>query len=227
MISNIHKKENTLYKKYENILNWVKDGVVNEENYKKANVKVLYILKEANGGKNKTWQDKGSKNGDLRNYLNKHANRWQTWNNVVRWQYGIENLNNDDSWKQVFRVKPNFRKEYLRHTAVINLKKLAGNQDSNMNEILKHANVNKELLKQQIALYQPNIVICGGTGNIVKEIGLFEGLDKWEKSERGVFYYTAKNKTIIVSYKHPGAREAKNKMFFDIIKTIKEAKSTE
>ena len=212
MINNIQENENTLYKKYEEVLNWVKDGVVDEENYKKASVKVLYILKEANGGKNKKWQDKGSKNGDLRNYLKNKADRWQTWNNVVRWQYGIENLNNDKSWKQVFRVTHSFRKEHLRHTAVINLKKLAGNQNSNMKQILKHAKKNIALIRQQIALYEPDVVICGGTGDIVKRIGLFEGLDKWEKSERYVSYNIVKSR-IIVNYKHPGARKAKNKMF--------------
>ena len=219
MKENIQTKENKLFEKYENILNWVKDGIINEDDFFESKVKVLYVLKEANGGKNKEW-----KNGDLRNYLSNYATRWQTWNNLVRWQFGIENINNDNSWQTIDKINVNFRKEYLRHVAIINLKKQAGSKSSNMREIFEHAKRDVKLIKSQIELYDPEIVICGGTGDIVKEIGLFEGLDKWEKSARGVSFNIAKNR-IIVSYKHPAARQSKKHMFIDIINTIKEAKS--
>jgi len=196
--------------------NWVKDGAVNPESFINSNPKVLYILKEANGGKEKDW-----KGGDLREYLNKYADRWQTWNTVARWQYAIAHLKEEIVWNSVDRISKSIRKTLLKNAVVINLKKVPGDQQSNMKEIKAFAQKDSEFIKAQISIYKPNIVICGGTGDIVKELGLLGSFFKWEKSSRGIEFCAINNITIL-NCKHPGVRISKKKIFWDVVHTLRE-----
>lgn len=68
----------------------ITDGVINEKKYNDSTLKVLYILKEVNGGEN--W--------DLREFLEK-GGQAKTWNNIARWQYGIRNQQREISWSEV------------------------------------------------------------------------------------------------------------------------------
>ena len=92
--------------------NFIPDGIVNYEIYNDRSVKVLYILKEVNGGKD--W--------DLRSFL-RNGGDWRTWNNIVRWQFGIEGEEVEKSFNNIEKVTQNIRKRYLNKIAVINLKK--------------------------------------------------------------------------------------------------------
>jgi len=88
---------------------FVIDGIVNFKKYSESKIKVLYILKEVNGG--------GSWN--LKKFLNDNGGRFQTWNNIARWQYGIENKE-QNVWDRVKNINKDFRKTQLRNIAVIN-----------------------------------------------------------------------------------------------------------
>jgi len=213
----ILEKENNLFKQWKSEdNNWVKDGVVNENEYLKYKQKVLFILKEANGGKDEKWID-----GDLRTFL-KDGARAYTWNNIVRWQYGIENINNSMSYWNI-KVDNKFRKEYLSKTAVINLKKIPGNSSSNTKEIAQFAETDKKNIIKQIDIYKPNIIICCGTGSIVKEKNIIFESIIWKHSSFGVNYFK-KDETIIIDYFHPAARKNGATLFWNLIKTIREIK---
>ena len=68
----------------------VKDGLVDAEFYLNSKYKILFLLKEVNGGKD--W--------DLRGFL-RAGGRKQTWNNVARWTKGINNIEKEISWKDL------------------------------------------------------------------------------------------------------------------------------
>lgn len=194
----------------------ITDGVVNEKKYNDSTLKVLYILKEANGGKG--W--------DLRKLLGDggHAS---TWNNIARWQYGINNYQNEISWDNVKNIDQKFRKEQLETSAVINLKKDSGGSSANSKEIWTYAWDDKDFLKKQIAIYNPDIIICCGTGEIVRERELIDkwGKDKWEKSSREVKYHIKEvgdKKQIIISFCHPAIRSNAKDKFNQLVKTIQE-----
>jgi hypothetical protein len=217
-MSSIKRQEEALFFKWRGQQrNWVKDGVVNPEIYAASNLKALYILKEANGRKEKKWE-----NGDLRAFLNE-ADRWQTWNTVARWQYAISHLKEEIDWKKINSISKSFRIALLQSIAVINLKKEPGNQQSDMQEIKAFALKDLDYIKEQISIYKPDIVICGGTGDIVKELKLLGSFFKWEKSDRDVEYCNVKNTTIL-NYKHPGVRASKQKLFWDVAHTLREAR---
>ncbi len=211
----IKEQEEALFKQWKGDANWVKDGVVSPEIFASSKLKVLYILKEANGGKEKKWTG-----GDLRAFLN-HAERWQTWNTVARWQYAISNIKNEIEWKKIDYISKSTRKKLLQGIAVINLKKVPGNRQSSMKEIEAFAQKDIDFIKLQISIYKPNIVICGGTGNIVKKLNILGTFTKWEKSKKGVEYINI-NDTTIISYVHPGVRASKHKLFWDVVYTFRE-----
>ena len=220
-MNTIKQQEEALFAKWKGAqTNWVKDGAVNPEAYAISNPKVLYILKEANGGKEKQWAG-----GDLRDLLNKPT-RWQTWNNVARWQYAIAHLEKSIDWKEVDYISKSKRTELLNNISVINLKKVPGSKQSNMNEIKSFAQKDIAFIKAQIAIYKPNIVICGGTGNIVKELKIMGSFSKWNTSKRGIEYCNL-NQTIILNFKHPGVYSAKKKLFWDVVHTLREVQQKE
>lgn len=70
----ITSNENKIFSSLrENGLAVVADGVVCEQEFLNARYKIVYILKEANGGDN--W--------DLRDFV-RDGGRAQTWNNIAR-----------------------------------------------------------------------------------------------------------------------------------------------
>ena len=207
----INKLEKLLFAKWEKRRpEMAKDGVVDEFEYVKGKVKVLYILKEVND-----W-----KNGDLRKFARDGA-RWRTWNNIARWQYGIQKY--FETGTAVFKntINHNDRKEILKTIAVLNLKKESGGASSNMGQIWNHANKDKDLLREQIELYDANVIICCGTGDIVEELQLFKNIGVFKNATNGIGF-AKNNNIIVVKYMHPQCRKSKKKLFENLFSTIKE-----
>ncbi len=199
----IQKAENILFEEWKDKRpNLVRDGLVCKDDYLSNSIKVLYILKEANGGN--TW--------DLRKFL-RNGGHWRTWNNIVRWQFGFENDNSIQRFNEVNNVSNEIRKKYLRKIAVINLKKVSGGKSSIPSQILKYSKEDKEYLKKQIKLYKPNIIICCGTGKIVNDIQIVEGIKEWKKTSNGIWYST-NEKLIIIGYYHPQQRRIKKETLY-------------
>ena len=78
-------------------------------------------------------------------------------------------------------------------------------------------------MKKQIEIYAPNIVICGGTGELVRDRELLGYFEKWSVSERGI-KYSKVNNVIVISLPHPQASISAKKMFWNLVLTIREAK---
>ena len=71
----------------------VYDGVVNEKSFLSARYRIVYILKEVNGGKN--W--------DLRDFVY-DGGRTQTWDNIARWTEGILSWEKDFLWEEMQKI---------------------------------------------------------------------------------------------------------------------------
>lgn len=198
---------------------FIPDGIVDEVKYSTSHKKVLYILKEANGGKerNSDW--------DLKKFLRK-GGRKQTWDNIALWQYGINNLNQILNWN-ILKSKindKNFRKTQLESIAAINIKKEPGGHTANNNLLWDYSWKDRDLLREQISIYKPEIIVCCGTGAMVKEHQLVERFENWETSFCGIEFFIIKNKSVIINYCHPGARIDDNYKFYPLIETLKEIK---
>ena len=87
----IEEKEERLFQKLrEKDPDIVADGVICEQGFLNARYKIVYILKEVNGGK--SW--------DLRDFVYE-GGRAQTWDNIARWTEGILSWEKEFPWSEM------------------------------------------------------------------------------------------------------------------------------
>jgi hypothetical protein len=176
---------------------------------------VLYILKEANDGK----EGKGDGNWNLANHLMSNGGGWQTWNNIARWQYLIEKSNEGVTWEKIPKADKTFRIKMLNKIAFLNLKKVAGGAAAKPNEIWTYSWEDKDLIKKQISMYNADVIICCGTGEMVLDRKLVE-LNEWKETSNGIKYQLIKANEftqIIISFYHPANRGKKGKEMFNLL----------
>ena len=208
----IAKKEEEFLEDWgKDIPGFTKDGIVNPEEYINAPLKILILLKEVNGEVH-----------DLRKFLREQGGRAQTWDNVARWVEGILNLDKDYAWKDLEQNNEIRRKKMLNKICAVNVKKTPGGHTADGKNIKKTAKENAEKLKEQINLYSPDLIICGGTdycyfGGISSEQHI-----KWEMTSRGIWYVRENSGRIIVSYSHPEARVKNSILYYGLLDAIKE-----
>lgn len=205
------KEEILFYKLKSQNPDIITDGIVDENQYLSSKYKILYVMKEVNGGKD--W--------DLREFLY-DGGRSQTWDNVARWTQGILNLDKEYSWEELSKENKERRETYLKKIGSINLKKTGGGHTSVEKEISKAAWENKEIIKKQIELYNPDIIICCGTaGDFVKSV-LDPKEINWTMTQRGVEYIKYKEKTIL-SFAHPEARIRDAYLYYALVDAVRES----
>lgn len=190
---NIKQEENLLFeewKKKQGYSSFISDGVFDEEEWKKQEYKILFVLKEAN------WKNG---NMDLCKYLlsEPKLSYWKTWNNIARWTKAIL-----VGGEYPERVTPKDKTYWLRKIAAMNLKKIGGGSVAQDNIIFDYAKSDRVFIKRQIELYKPDIIICCGRGNgknadILHDV-IFSAkeVSEWKKPilQYNYFYITMKEK---------------------------------
>lgn len=146
----------------------VYDGIIEIGNYSKQNIKILWILKEAND----LHKDGIIYGGyDIRESLKKitiHTKgAWRkTFNPIIYTSYGI--LNGFKLWHEMGNTYRNQEIiDVLKSIAFINLKKIPGRGQSNMGVITSEYNKGKEIVLEQIKVFKPNVIIGGNTLRIL------------------------------------------------------------
>lgn len=179
---------------------FVADGVVSENDYQTSSPKIALILKEVNDPNGGDW--------DLRKFLSEGA-CWQTWNNVTRWVHGIRRLPIIDE-----RITKDFRRETLKSIVAMNLKKSPGGSRANRRVLGAVTTKDAPYIKEQYAIYDPDITICGGdnTADFFKKAVGHEKM-KWQKTKpigaQGdeIWWYKRNDEKekpkVVVSYWHP------------------------
>ena len=166
--------------------NFAEDGIIDELKWTNSPKKILIILKETNNFKD-----------DLRTLIRK-GYRSYLWHNLGRWIYGIQNTTRNFIPSRSDADK--HRDEALLSSAIINLKKSSGNSGSDMEEIKKYALEDANFIREEFDLIDPEIIICGYTFGIVKEI--FE--NKFPSVDYENRIMTFDNK-MFFNYWHPAA----------------------
>jgi len=208
------------------------DGVVNETCYLNSCVKILYILKE-------TWSKDNNKYSIVRD-----MNEWicrlkkpfadktlskKMFDRLSEWTYGI--LHNCSSYEKV-KEKLNELPTYhypLCCIGYINLSKLiTQNSTTSNSDLEKYFNQNKELIKEQIKLLKPDVIIACGVnktyGIADKIYSLFKTNEDKDEDWRdggsnGCRIITVDNKKVgLISSIHPSGRFDPKEMFENMIK---------
>ena len=125
------------------------DGIVNYERWAElpGGRHILVILKETNALK-----------GSLTDFLDNGGNDtyYHTWNNVARW---VRMIMDGVYLEHIDRSTLDLS---VKEIAVMNLKKYAGGTRANAREVKEVALRDLPLLKRQVQLYEPDIILTGG-----------------------------------------------------------------
>jgi len=209
----ITARENNLFDEWKgNREGFVSDGLVSELDYLNSNTKICIVLKEVNDPHGGGW--------DLREFLSNGA-RAQTWNNVVRWIHSIRNIDLNIPWEDIDNIDEKKRSSQLKSICAMNLKKSPGTHTADSASLKFVANEDSEFIKKQFALYDPDITICGGTGDLFKSVaGLNEY--KWNRTMRGIWWYERAPSKYVVAYCHPEARVDNPLIVYGLVDAIRE-----
>jgi hypothetical protein len=146
---------------------FIRDGIIDSGRWSQAQRKVLFILREAHGEADDIvgW--------DLREVI---RNEWEgpkykIWWTIAYWAYGILRASPDH-----FPPMPDddiafeAAREALLSTAAINIKKSGGSSSSDWEDLVSYANEDGALIRQQIELIAPEIVVCGNVWSLIQDL---------------------------------------------------------
>jgi len=192
---------------------FVTDGVADERSYLESTPKLLFVLKEVN--------DLGGGGWDLREFV-RSGGRAQTWNNITRWVEGIRNLPGDLSWNSLTTIDEARRQAALQAIAAVNLKKSPGGHTTDGAVLSEYAERDKEFINRQLALYEPDYLICCGTSDLFHSLVEFPQQPEWKCTTRGVWYHEPVAGRFVVAYSHPEARCASCLLHYGLVDAIRE-----
>ena len=188
----------------------IADGVVDETEFLAARYRIVYVLKEANGGKG--W--------DLRDFVY-DGGRPQTWDNIARWTEGILSWEKEHPWAEMEQENEARRLRELKKIAAINLKKTSGSYVSDGKQIYQTAEGNRPVIKEQLSLYHADFIICCGTEDAFMIACYKDQEVEWKMTSRGVWYFLD-GKTVVISFAHPEARVRDAYLFYAILDAVRE-----
>lgn len=128
----------------------VLDGITDYDQFGKSGLKILWIMKEANQSNTPHADDLRIFHRNVKTYP-----RWRrTYKLIVKATYGILH---DKDFKE---IPPESDISFiLNEIAFINVKKIGGGSNSSWSQILNHYIKNKELILEQVACIEPEIII--------------------------------------------------------------------
>lgn len=207
----IKAEEDLLFKKLRIFLpETVCDGVVDEKIFLSARYRIVYILKEVNGGAVR----------DLRDFLY-NGGRPQTWNNIARWTKGIFSWEKEFCWEELQENNEERRNEELKKIVAINLKKTSGKSIADEKQIYRSAILNREIINQQLKLYNADYIILCGTTNAFMESCYKDKKIVWQMTQRGIWYFIDGD-SVVISFAHPEARISDNFLYYTLLDAVKE-----
>jgi hypothetical protein len=181
-------------------LGTVVDGIIDIDRYTQTTYKILWILREAwdSWVVDKTTQKKRMGQWDLVHdiFRNTTLTKIQTIPTNNRVMLVTHKILSD--------IKDPV--EAYKSIAYINVKKIPGGKSSDINEINRAFDKNKEILFEQIEAYDPDIIICGNTLHYFREYFQLDYKKNGHKLGMGENAYYATSKKLYINAFHPSCR---------------------
>jgi len=191
------------------------DGIVSPKDYESAESKILWILKEPNSSE-EGW-DMRKRIKTLRENDRIFKGFERTFTRIV---YATNAILHNIPWSENrIRTNPEMIDE-LKKIAYINVKKSAGKSSSKTITLRESYAKSKEILFEQMKIFNPDILIFGGT------FYLFEkDLDLPKLREYSSCHAQSKNGQIFLNVYHPQYPFSTEDYVNDIMSAIKNEKS--
>lgn len=171
---------------------FIRDGIVDEEWWMNVRdvPKICFFLKEA-----RTQQEEGY---NLVNDLKEYA-PWRLWQRVGVWTQAIQNAYIGKKVYNDAEIK-NHLHEAVKQIAVVNIKKSDGMAESDNDDLQRYALEDNVELKKELELINPDIIVCGYTFGMLKEILNQEEVDFCDTSDTMYGFWRDK---LVIDYYHP------------------------
>lgn len=194
------------------------DEFAEVEKWKRAERKVLFLLKETNDAPNDDLDYRWSYFYDtegLRTY--------KTFVVLLKWLWALNEVTPESL--------PKFnktREEYIVAAqqypmAIVNIKKIIGGSSVDNSIIRKYFKQDKERIKKQICDFlKPNFIVCGGGGGAILEMAmqLYDNM-RFKKYNEWCYYCPSSGITLIDSY-HPSYRCSDELKFDRMIENVQD-----
>ncbi len=174
---------------------FAKDGIIDETAWNDAPRKVLFLLKDTNACPQ-----------DFRAVV-----RGNPWKVVGHWAYGIQNV--EQHHIPSFAEAEGSFEAACAASAIVNLKKQPGTSSSNLLEVEAAARADLCLIREELAIIEPEVIVCGGTFRIVKKV--FPEFQSIEPSDPDGKCYVV-DETVWIDYCHPSARYRHDMMYYTL-----------
>ena len=113
------------------------------------------------------------------------------------------------------------RAKILPQICAVNVKKTSGSYVSDSRQVYAAARDNGEILKKQLALYAPDMVICCGTEGAFVDACFPDKKIEWQMTTRGVWYFRDRGMPVI-SFSHPAARVKDCYLYYALLDAVRE-----
>jgi hypothetical protein len=142
---------------------FIRDGIIDAARWAGARRRVLLLLKEAYG------ELRGSGDWDLCKVIREE---WQgpkhkIWHTAAYWCYAAQNT---VPQLPIFPPSREAAADALLRAAFVEIKKSNSSSSSNNDDISSYAERDGDLIKRQIELIKPEIILCGNTWWAVKHL---------------------------------------------------------
>ena len=216
MNSSLYNKEiEALYKRMDEQMNKpeqdryvIYDGVMNPHNYYSGQIRLAWMLKEpydsedgTGGGWSYFDMFPEGKNLYLETFNKGHKS---TWHPMIYISHSIHN--NFPKWEEMKYIREDHSMcDVVRQVAFINAQKLPAKSytSTHYNDLWESVSQYADILKDQIELLDPNVLIFGNTIELYKDI---LNLDLKNLQRSGTCQYIQKEGKIFISAYHPSQR---------------------
>lgn len=182
---------------------FVEDGIISTEHWNVAEQKILFILKETND-----YRGNIAKLICVAATSRPKSKLWDrpTFHNVGRWAYGLMNASNGVA---PYKDAHTARQRALLSCAFVNIKKTSGGRTAT-NAVELNAKTYSGLLRRQIEILAPNIIVFGGTYKMMKE-HVLPGLAK-VSSRIHMF-----GEAVCINANHPACTKKRSEMYDQVV----------
>jgi len=188
------------------------------ELWSKSEKRIVFLLKDTNGNPKQ----------DYRAWL-AHQNELEIthkfFKSIALWLFGIINIDQNGNYPKFedafngINLTKTFDKETF---AIVNCKKESGKGSIRNSTLYDYVDKFGSYLKKQIEILNPNIIICGGSGVIIKIVKntIYPELE-FEKRNNWIHYNFEKKIILIDSY-HPSARISYERSYNGMMEAFKD-----
>lgn len=234
-IDEIQVREKTLFDEWQNCRDYphpqfVEDGVLNPTVWSGMSPRLLFVLKEANSPAPGRWDMRGGLRQGAWS-VNEDTKKEETWRNfqvIARWVHDLTSGGKALDWSQINdealgNPGVKFKQQALNKAAIVNVKKIGGGPECNMEQLKAYAAACGQFLKRQIRLYKPDLVVWSASAGIFGSIYPEEERTPWERTTRGITWCSLKAWPCgVVDFYHFGYRAPAVFMHYALVDACRE-----